>query len=137
MHRFITRKWLKVHDQSGKSYNTNKQIRFKTPMLRSNLCDYNDAYIVVEGVVTVSAEVRDRYEMNRDFILKSNAPFISCILKVNGVLIESVEDLDLVMPMYNLLDIAKITQKHLVLCGINIEMNQLLRQMMIMTQTKM
>ena len=76
-------------------------------MLRSNLCDYNDAYIVVEGVVTVSAEVRDGDEMNRDFILKNNAPFISCIFKVNGVLIERVEDLDLVMPMYNLLDYSK------------------------------
>ena len=53
--RFITKKWIEVHDQSGKTYNTNKQIRFKTSMLRSDLCDFSDAYIVVKGIVTVSA----------------------------------------------------------------------------------
>ena len=62
-------------------------------MLRSDLCDYNDAYIVVRGVVTVSAEERDRDEMNR------YAPFISCISKINDVLIENAKDLDVVMPM--------------------------------------
>ena len=41
--------WIEVHDQSGETYNTNKQIRFKTSMLRSDLCDYSDAYIVVKG----------------------------------------------------------------------------------------
>ena len=122
--RFITKKWIKVHDQS-ETYDTNKQIRFKTSMLRSDLCDYNDAYIVIQGVVTVSAEERDRDEMDRDFVLKNNVPFISCILKINDVLIENAEDLDVVIPMYKLLElsIAKITQRHLVLCGIIIEMN--------------
>ena len=46
--RFITKKWIEVHDQPGKIYNTNKQIKFKTSMLQSNLCDYSDAYIVVK-----------------------------------------------------------------------------------------
>ena len=96
--RFITKKWIKVHDQSGETYNTKKQIRFKTSMLRSDLCDYNDAYVVVKGVVTVSGEERDRDKMDRDFPLKNNAPFISCISKIYGVLIENAEDLD-VMPM--------------------------------------
>ena len=76
-------------------------------MLRSDLWDYRDAYIVVEGVVTVSAEERDRDKMNRDFLLKNNAPFISCILKINDVLIENAEDLGIVMPMYNLLEYNK------------------------------
>ena len=53
--KFITKKWIEVHDQSGETYNTNKQIRFKTSMLRSNLCDYTDAYIVAKGKITVSA----------------------------------------------------------------------------------
>ena len=53
--RFITKKWIEVHDQSGKRYNTSKQIRFETSMLRSDLCDYSDAYIVVKGTITVSA----------------------------------------------------------------------------------
>ena len=46
MPRFITKKWIEVYDQSGETYNTNKQIRFKTSMLRPDLCDYSDAYIV-------------------------------------------------------------------------------------------
>ena len=63
--RFISKKWISVHDQSGETYNTNKQIRFKTTMLRSDLCGFKDAYIVVTGIVTASAGERDRDEMNR------------------------------------------------------------------------
>ena len=66
--RFITKKWIEVHDQSGETYNTNKQIRFKTSMLRSDLFDYSDAYIIVKGIVTVSADEGDRDEMNRQVI---------------------------------------------------------------------
>ena len=54
--RFITKKRIEVHDQSGESYNTNNQIRFKTSMLRSDLCDYSDAHIVVQGTVTAGAD---------------------------------------------------------------------------------
>ena len=75
--RFITKKWIEVHDQSGETYKTNKQIRFKTSMLRSDLYDFSDAYIVDKGIVTVSADKRDRDEMNRQVILKNNTPFIS------------------------------------------------------------
>ena len=76
-------------------------------MLRSDLCDFNNVYIVVKGIFTVSADERDRDEMNRQVILKNNAPFISCILKINDVLVENAEDLDIVMPMYNLLEYSK------------------------------
>ena len=58
--RFITKKWIEVHDQSGETYNTKKQIRFKTSMLKSDLCDCSDAYIAVKGIVTVSADERDK-----------------------------------------------------------------------------
>ena len=75
------------------------------------MCDFSDAYIVVKGIVTVSADERDRDEMNRQVILKNNAPFISCISKINGVLVENAEDLDIVMPMYNLLEYIKNCSK--------------------------
>ena len=55
MPRFTTKKGIEVHDQSGGAYNTNKQIRFKTSMLRSDLCDYSDACIAVKGIITASA----------------------------------------------------------------------------------
>ena len=107
--RFITKKRIEVHDQLGETYNTNKEIRFKTSMLRSDLCDYSDAYIVVKGIVTVirSRDEMNRDEMNRQVILKNNAPFICCISKINGVLVENAEDLDIVMTMYNLLAYSK------------------------------
>ena len=100
--RSITKKRIDINDQSGERYNTNKQIRFKTSMSRSDLCDFSDAYIVAKGIVTVSADERDRDKMNIQVILKNNAPFISCISKINGLLVENAEDLDIAVPMYNL-----------------------------------
>ena len=76
-------------------------------MLRSDLCDYSDAYIDAKGIVTVSADERDRDKMNRQVILKNDALFISCISKVNGVLVENEEYLDILIPMYNLLEYSK------------------------------
>ena len=52
--RFVTKKWVEVYDQSEKNYSINKEIRIKTPMLRSDLCDFSDAYIVVKGTITVT-----------------------------------------------------------------------------------
>ena len=49
--RFITEKWIEVSDQSGGAYNTNKQIRFNAPMLRSDLCDYSDAYLLLKELL--------------------------------------------------------------------------------------
>ena len=54
--RFITKTRIEVNDQSVKSYSINKQIRFKTSMLQSDLCDYSDEYIVVEGTINVTGE---------------------------------------------------------------------------------
>ena len=54
--RFITKKWIEVHDQSVSAedrYKPSKQIRFKTSMLRSDLCDFSDAYVVVNGSITL------------------------------------------------------------------------------------
>ena len=77
--RFITKKWIEVFDQSGGTYSTNKKIRFKTPMLRSDLCDYNDAYIVVTGKITVTNP--DNNADDKKLAFKNNAPFISCVSK--------------------------------------------------------
>ena len=79
-------------------------------MLRSYLCDYSDAYILVSGTIAVAGNhPRDR--QNRPLILKNNAPFISCISKINNELIEDAEDLDIVMSMYNLLEYCKNYRK--------------------------
>ena len=52
--RFVTKKWIEVYDQSEKNYNVNKEIKIKTTMLRFDLCDFSDVYIVVKGVVAVT-----------------------------------------------------------------------------------
>ena len=79
--RFITKnKWIELHDQSGYAknrYNPDKQIRFKTLMLRSDLCDYSDAYMVVKENITVTNPDNDAYDKKSTF--KNNAPFTSCI----------------------------------------------------------
>ena len=107
--KFLTREYVRVNSLSN-TYDENKSIRFKTPMLRSDLCDYADAYILVNGTITVAGNhPRDR--QNRPLILKNNAPFISCISKINNELIEDAEDLDIVMPMYNLLEYSKNYRK--------------------------
>ena len=107
--KFVTREYVKVNSLLD-TYNENKSIRFKTPMLRSNLCYYSDAYILVKGTITVTGNYpRDR--QNRPLILKNNAPFISCITRINGELIEDADDLDIVMPMYNLLEYSKNYRK--------------------------
>ena len=107
--RFITKKWIEVHDQSGEIYNTNKQIRFKTSMLRSDLRDFSDAYIVVKGKIIVTNPNNDAYD--KKLALKNNAPFISCISKINNTVIDNAEDLDIVMSMYNLIKYSKNYRK--------------------------
>ena len=101
--RFITKKWIEVYDQSERDYWVKKEIRIKTTMLRSDLCDFNDAYIVAKGIITVADP--DNAKRNKAVAFKNNASFINCISKINGVQIDdNAEDLDVVMPMYNLLE---------------------------------
>ena len=112
--KFVTREYVRVNSLSN-TYNENKSIRFKTPMLRSDLCDYVDAYILINGTVTVNGIVNgaenEINRRNRPLILKNNAPFVSFITKINNELIEDPENLDVVMPMYNLLEYSKNYRK--------------------------
>ena len=86
-------------------HKASKQVRFKTSMLRSDLCDFSDAYIVVKGTITVINPYNDAHDKKLAF--KNNALFIPCISEINNTLIDNAEDLDVVMPMYNLLEYSK------------------------------
>ena len=111
--KFVTREYVRVNSLSN-TYNENKSIRFKTPMFRSDLCDYADAYILVNGTITVTAAagaINIRDKKYRKLILKNNAPFVSFITRINGELIEDADYLDIVMPMYNLLESSKNYRK--------------------------
>ena len=114
--KFVTREYVRINSLLN-TYNENKSIRFKTPMLRSSLCDYSNAYILGKSTITVTApganndanNIRDK--KNRPVILKNNAPFVSCITRINGELIEDANDLDIVIPMYKLLEYSKNYRK--------------------------
>ena len=82
-------------------------------MLRSDLCDFSDAYIVVKRSITLAKTDRRRFIdiRNRFLAFKNNAPFTNCISKINNVLIDKAEDLDVVMPMHNLLGYSKNYRK--------------------------
>ena len=107
--RYVTKKWIEVYNQSEKNYSVNKEIRIKTPMLRSDLCDFSNAYIVVKGDIIVTSP--NNAKRNKSVTFKNNAPFINCITKINGIKIDNAEDLDVVMPMYNLLEYSKNYKK--------------------------
>ena len=87
-------------------------IKFETSMLRSNLCDYSDAYIVVKRDITLTkTNGREIIDIRNMFLaLKNNGPYPNCISKIN-VLIDNAEDLDIVMPMYNLFEYSKNYRK--------------------------
>ena len=98
--KFITKKWVEVYDQSGDAndrYKPSKQIRFKTLMLQSDLCDYSDAYIVAKGTITVTDPNINAH--GKKLAFKNNATFINCILKINNTLMDNTEPLDIVMLM--------------------------------------
>ena len=101
--KFVTTKWIEVNDLPSGQYSDNKNIRFKSSMLRSNLCDYRDGYIVVKGAIKVEG-TNDANNRNKKLTFKNNAPFRSCLSKINNTCIDNAEDLDIVIPMYNLLE---------------------------------
>ena len=78
-------------------------------MLRSDLCDYSDAYIIVKGTIAVVRP--NNAKKNEAATFNNNSPFINCISKINGVKINNAEDLDVVMPMYNLFEYSKNYRK--------------------------
>ena len=122
-----------MDDQSQKNYDVHKEIAIKTSMLRSDLFDFSDAYIVVKGTITVTTKTFTANDFDapnntaaivtatnnainnafgeRKLVFKNNAPFFNCVLKFNGVKIDNAEDLDVVIRMYNLLDNSKNFRK--------------------------
>ena len=106
----LLKNWKKkVYDQSEKNYSVIKEGRIKTPMLRSDLCDFGDTYIVAKGDIAVTTP--DITKRGKSVAFKNNALFINCISKINGIQIENTEDLDVVMPFYNLLEYSKNYRK--------------------------
>ena len=105
--KFGTRNWIEINDESRVAYNVNSQIKFKTTMLKSTLCDYSDAYILVKGTITVNntaVQGAGANNINKKVIFKNCAPFTNCISEINNTQIDNAKDIDIVMPMYNLIE---------------------------------
>ena len=105
--KFRTRNWVEINDEARGAYSDDKQIKFKISMLRSRLCDYSDVYILVKGNITVNNTASTgaaANNTNKKVIFKNCAPFTSCISKINNTQIDNAEYIDIVMPMYNLIE---------------------------------
>ena len=107
--KFRTRNWVEINDESRGAYNVNNQIKFKTTMLKSSLCDYSDAYIIVKVTITINGRgaddaARQADERDKGVSFKNCAAFINCISEINNTQIDNAKDIDIVMPMYNLIE---------------------------------
>ena len=104
---FGTKKWYIINDENNTNYGVNKDtgeynpdtIKYDTRVLKPNLCDYAEAYILVDGTIRASEAVNATR-----LALKNCAPFTKCNLEINDEHVDTAENLDIVMPMYNLIE---------------------------------
>ena len=96
--KFVTRKLNIVNDNSISNYDATNKINYNAEVLKSNLCDQNDAYILVRGYITVAAAPVTQAAF------KNCAPFAKCITKIDETKIDDAKDLDLVLLMQNLME---------------------------------
>ena len=101
--KFRTRNWVEINDESRGTY-TSKEIRFKTTMLRSSLCDFADAYILVKGTITIAGTGNDDAtkqagERGKGVTFKKCARFTKCISRINNTDKDNAQDIDIVMPI--------------------------------------
>ena len=96
--KFRTKNWIEINDDIRGAYSPNKQIRFKTAMLGSSLCDCSDVHILVKGNITVNNTAdagAAANKTNKKVIFKSCVPFTECISKINNTQIDNTEYIDI------------------------------------------
>ena len=111
--KFKTKNWVEINDESWGTYNKDNQIKFKTPTLRSRLCDYRDAYILVNETITVwnnSAKDAGNNTASKKAIFKKCAILTNCMSRINNTQVDDAHDSDLLMPMYNSIVVTLSTQ---------------------------
>ena len=106
-YKFRAKYWVEINDESRGAYNVNSQIKFKTTMLKSSLCDYSDVYILAKGTITVhntATTDADANNTNKKIIFKNFSPFTNCISEINDTQVDNAKDIDIVMPMCNFIE---------------------------------
>ena len=106
---FRIKNWVEINYDPRGTNNKNNQIKFKTSMLMPSLCDYIDVYILVSGTITIigagdNDNARRLEERNKKETYKNCVPFTDCINIRNNTQIDNAKELDVVMPMYNLIE---------------------------------
>ena len=101
--KFATRKWYVINDQNNTNYAEGNEngttIKFETQVIKSNLCDYSDAYILVTGNITATGG-----DANTRVAFKNCAPFTKCITHINDEHVDNIDNFDIIMAMYNLIE---------------------------------
>ena len=90
--KFRTKNRVEINDESRGTYNVNSQIKFKTTKLKSSLCDYSDAYILVKGTISVNstaAAAADANNTGKKLIFKNCAPFTNCISEITNTQVDN------------------------------------------------
>ena len=101
--KFATRKWYAINDQNNTDYakgNENSTtVKFENKVIKSNLCDYSDAYILVTGNITATGG-----DANTRVAFKNCALFTKCKTHINDEHVDNADNLDILIPMYNLIE---------------------------------
>ena len=113
--KFKTRNWVEINDESRETYNVNSQRKVKTTMPKSSLWDYGDAYILVKGTITVNSAAAaadaDANNTNKNVKFKNCALFANCISEIYDTQVDNAKDIDIIMPLYNLLEYSSAYEK--------------------------
>ena len=98
--KFRTKNCVEINDESTGTYNTNSQTKFKTAMIKSSLCDYSDAHILVKGTIIVNNAAADvaANNINKKVAFKNCARFANCIFEINNTQVGNAKNIDVVMP---------------------------------------
>ena len=107
--KFRIKNWVEINDESRGTYDAGSDIKFKTTILKSNLCDYTDAYILGKGTITITDAgdndaAKRLDERNKSVIFKNCALFTKCISRINVIEVGNTQDIDIVIPMYNMIE---------------------------------
>ena len=109
--KFRTRNWVEINNKSRGTYNANSNIKFEISIIRLNLCNYSDAYIPVKGTITVPNTAASVNNTNNKVIFKKFASFTICTSEINNTQVDDGQNIDIVMPMYNLIEYSDVYSK--------------------------
>ena len=125
--KFRTKTWkIEINYDACGTHNTNSEIKFKTSLLKSSLCDHSDEYIIVKGSISIATQAGDNPNNgDKEVVFINCVPFTDCISEINYTQIDNSKNIDVAILIYNLIEHNDITQNHQEVYGNTINTNQL------------